>query len=135
MTDSNQDLREFALSNMRGAVERVEVDGREYGIRQPTLDERNKIFRAADRVRTKAKKGGASDSVADVEMTAKMQADAVIMLVVDPDTEEQIFQAADYDAIKDAPCNGAMFKLMKAATAAFGVTIGGDAEEDDDEGN
>lgn len=128
MTTENQaDLRAFALSHMRDDIRRVDIDDGNggtvtFGIRQPTLAERNKVMANADKVGQQAKKKGASDTIADVETTTRLQVDCVILLVVDPETGDQLFSAGDFSAIQDAACGGPMAELMKEALKGLGVT-------------
>jgi len=115
MAAKEQSLRDRLRAKTLGAggkrkEEIVEIDGETFIVRQPTVAQRSDILK-----RSKANTG-------DTERVdiGEMQVWAVIHCTYTPEGE-QVFEEADYDALKNQPTGGFVDQLGAAALRLMNV--------------
>ena len=103
----------------------IEIEGLgKFEIKEPSGDERAKIYKAAQTVTTKGKE---THIVSD---PAKLNAWAIILCVYDPTTGQQMFGRADVDTLTSMPTS-ILDKLAKPVMEFMGESV----DEEEAEGN
>lgn len=117
MSAKEKSLRDRLRAKTLGAPKKrdekiVEIDGEEFLVRQPTVAQRSEILR-----RSKATTG-------DVERidVGEMQVWSVIFCTYTPEGE-QVFEEADYSALKNMPTGGFLDRLAAVAMRLMNAAV------------
>lgn len=123
MAEAKQDApRQTARDKIRAATlgnkgqfktEVVEVNGVSVAVKQPSVGEREDMFAAID--------ADAGSSAVDYAKMFKLMTWGVIKLTYVPDTNERVFDDADYDELMNQPTNDWVDQLGETVLEVLNV--------------